>query len=64
MRKACPYCKMMMVPVLRFSKNRREYLLKCGHCHYEEKSNLSAINNASKLVTMFLGGVNASVSTG
>ena len=64
MRKACPYCKLMMTPVLRFSKNRREYLLKCGHCYYEEKSNLSAINNASKLVKIFLGGVDASVSTG
>ena len=64
MRKACPYCKLMMTPVLRFSKNRREYLLKCGNCHYEEKSNLSAINNASKLVKAILGTMNANVQTG
>ena len=64
MKKACPYCKLMMTPVLRFSKNRREYLLKCSNCQYEEKSYLYAINNASILVKAILGTMNANVQTG
>lgn len=61
MRKACPYCKLIMVPVYRFSKDRIEYLLKCDKCHYEEKSYMSgAMNNASKLVKEIFGVTNAS----
>lgn len=66
MRKACPYCKLMMVPVYRFSKNKIEYLLKCDNCHYEEKPCMETIyvgcasDNASKLVKAIIGVTNAS----
>lgn len=61
MRRACPYCKLMMVPVYRFSKNKIEYLLKCDACHYEEKSSMVyARDNASKLVKAIIGVTNAS----
>ena len=60
MRKACPYCKLVMVPVYRFSKDRIEYLLKCDKCHYEEKSSMfCAKDNASKLVKEIFGVTNA-----
>lgn len=65
MRKTCPYCKMIMVPVCRFSKSKREYLLKCSNCHYEERTNMILVkNNASKLVKAILGTMNANVQTG
>lgn len=61
MRKTCPYCKMIMVPVYRFSKGKIEYLLKCDACHYEEKSSMVyARDNASKLVEAIIGVTNAS----
>lgn len=61
MRKTCPYCKMIMVPVYRFSKGKIEYLLKCDACHYEEKSSMVyARDNASKLVKTIIGVTNAS----
>lgn len=59
MRKACPYCKLVMVPVYRFSKDRIEYLLKCDKCHFEEKANLFCEkDNASRLVKAIIGVTN------
>ena len=59
MRKTCPYCKQMMVPVFRFSKDRCDYLMKCKRCHYEVKANnLSTKDNASICYHTILGVAN------
>lgn len=61
MRNTCPYCKLMMVPVYRFSKKGCDYLLKCNKCHLEVKgNNLSSKDNASNCYRAILGVANGS----